>query len=46
MLAQGASLIEIAQVLRHSDIATTAGYAKIDRVALRSVAHVWPGVAR
>jgi len=46
MLAQGASLIEIAQVLRHSDIATTAGYAKIDRVALRSVAHVWPEVAR
>jgi site-specific recombinase XerD len=27
MLAQGGSLIEIAQVLRHSDIATTAGYA-------------------
>lgn len=46
MLRQGGNLIEIAQVLRHSDIATTAGYAKIDRVALRSVAHVWPGVAR
>jgi integrase/recombinase XerD len=46
MLARGGSLIEIAQVLRQSDLDTTAGYAKVDRVALRSVAHVWPGVAR
>lgn len=46
MLRQGADLLEIAQVLRHSDLGTTSGYAKVDRVALRSVAHAWPGIAR
>jgi site-specific recombinase XerD len=43
MLRQGGDLLEIAQVLRQSDIATTAGYAKVDRVALRTVARPWPG---
>ncbi len=43
MLRQGGDLAEIAQVLRHSDLATTAGYAKVDRAALRSVARPWPG---
>jgi site-specific recombinase XerD len=43
MLRQGADLAEIAQILRHSDLATTAGYAKVDRVSLRSVARPWPG---
>ena len=43
MLRQGGDLLEIAQVLRQSDLGTTAGYAKVDRVALRSVAAVWPG---
>lgn len=42
MLRQGGDLLEIAQVLRQSDLQTTAGYAKVDRVALRSVAQPWP----
>jgi len=43
MLRGGASLPEIAQVLRHSNIATTAVYAKVDRVALTELAKPWPG---
>ncbi len=43
MLYQGVRLSEISQVLRHRDIATTAIYAKVDRVALRNVAQPWPG---
>jgi integrase len=46
MLRQGGNLIEIAQVLRQSDLGTTSGYAKVDRVALRSVAQTWPGAGR
>ena len=46
MLRQGGDLIEIAQVLRQSDLATTSGYAKVDRVALRTLAQPWPGAGR
>jgi integrase/recombinase XerD len=46
MLRRGGDLTEIAQVLRQSDLGTTAGYAKIDRAALRMVTRPWPGVAR
>ena len=46
MLRQGLALPEIAQVLRHRDLATTAIYAKVDRVALRSVVQPWPGSER
>ena len=46
MLAQGAALVEISQVLRHSDLATTAIYAKVDLRRLRQVARPWPGAAR
>jgi site-specific recombinase XerD len=42
MLRRGASLTEIAQVLRHRHIDTTAIYAKVDRDALRSLAQPWP----
>jgi site-specific recombinase XerD len=42
MLRRGASLTEIAQVLRHRHIDTTAIYAKVDRNALRLVAPPWP----
>ena len=45
MLRAGASLPEIAQVLRHSQLKTTAIYAKVDRAALRSLALPWPGGA-
>ena len=42
MLRQGASLTEIAQVLRHRHVDTTAIYAKVDRDQLRSIAQPWP----
>jgi len=43
MLRQGGDLVEIAQILRQSDLGTTSGYAKVDRAALRAVAQPWPG---
>jgi len=43
MLRGGASLTEVAQVLRHRRVATTAMYAKVDHRALRSLAPPWPG---
>jgi site-specific recombinase XerD len=43
MLREGASLPEIAQVLRHREIKTTAIYAKVDRARLRELAMPWPG---
>lgn len=46
LLAQGAGLVAISQVLRHHDLATTALYAKVDLLALRRVAQPWPGTAR
>jgi integrase/recombinase XerD len=43
MLREGASLPEIAQVLRHERLETTAQYARVDRRALRELARPWPG---
>ena len=43
MLNAGASLPEIAQVLRHSQLRTTAVYARVDRKALRPLGLPWPG---
>ncbi len=43
MLRRGASLPEIAQVLRHRHPDTTAIYAKVDRDALRPLCRPWPG---
>jgi site-specific recombinase XerD len=43
MLRGGASLSEIAQVLRHASTQTTAIYAKVDRRALRALVQPWPG---
>jgi integrase/recombinase XerD len=42
LLRAGVGLEQIAQVLRHSSVTTTAIYAKVDRVALRSLARPWP----
>jgi site-specific recombinase XerD len=44
MLRQGASLQEIAGVLRHRSIATTEIYAKVDLVALGEITQPWPEV--
>jgi site-specific recombinase XerD len=46
LLRRGATLVEISQVLRHSDLATTAVYAKVDLARLREVAQPWPGADR
>jgi site-specific recombinase XerD len=46
MLAAGAALVDISQVLRHSDLATTAIYAKVDIGRLRQVARTWPRATR
>jgi integrase/recombinase XerD len=43
MLGQGSRLAEIGQVLRHRHLETTALYAKVDDVALATVARTWPG---
>ncbi len=43
MLHRGASLTEIAQVLRHRDVDTTAIYAKVDYASLRALTQRWPG---
>ena len=46
MLAAGASLDEIGQVLRHQRRDTTAIYAKVDRRSLAAVVRPWPGAMR
>ena len=42
MLGGGASMSEIAEVLRHRSPQTTEIYAKVDLGALRSLALPWP----
>jgi integrase/recombinase XerD len=42
LLAAGASLTEIAPVLRHTNLSSTAIYAKVDRATLRTLARPWP----
>lgn len=44
MLRHGASLQEIAGVLRHRSTVTTEIYAKVDVAALRQIAQPWPEV--
>jgi integrase/recombinase XerD len=43
MLAAGAPLEEIGQVLRHRSTLSTSNYARVDLVVLRTVAQPWPG---
>lgn len=43
MLRSGATLGEVAQVLRHRSLTTTTIYAKVDRGALQALALPWPG---
>jgi site-specific recombinase XerD len=46
LLRAGSSLDEIGELLRHRSPNTTAVYAKVDLVALRTLALPWPGVER
>ncbi len=43
MLRRGASLRQIAQILRHRNTQTTEIYARVDLDALRDLAQPWPG---
>ncbi len=43
LLRRGASMAEIAEVLRHQSAATTEIYAKVDLNGLRTLALPWPG---
>lgn len=42
LLTAGASLVEISDVLRHTDLATTAIYARADLAALAPLVRAWP----
>jgi site-specific recombinase XerD len=42
LLRAAAPLTEIAPVLRHTNLSTTAMYAKVDRMTLRTLARPWP----
>ena len=43
MLKQGASLVEIGDILRHRLVSTTEIYAKVDMMGLQSLAQPWLG---
>lgn len=45
LLASGASLAEIGELLRHERLETTQIYAKLDFDALRALAQPWPGAS-
>jgi len=42
-LNAGATLDEVAQLLRHEGVASTVIYAKVDRSRLTALARLWPG---
>jgi len=46
MVAAGVPLVQIAQVLRHRSLQTTAVYARVDLERLRLLAVSWPGSAQ
>jgi len=46
MVKAHVSLVEIAQVLRHKSLQSTAIYARVDLDTLRELAAPWPGGAR
>jgi integrase/recombinase XerD len=46
LLREGASMIDIGQVLRHKHLESTAIYAKVDLGRLRLAASAWPGTIR
>ena len=46
LLRDGASLVEIGQLLRHHSVSVTALYAKVDHRALSGLVQPWPGATR
>ena len=46
LLREGASMLDISQVLRHKYLESTAIYAKVDLQRLRLAAPPWPGALR
>ncbi|MDJ0358499.1 hypothetical protein [Paenarthrobacter sp. PH39-S1] len=46
MVNSGVPLPEIAQVLRHQSLTSTAAYARVDINGLRALARPWPGGER
>jgi integrase/recombinase XerD len=44
MLRHGASLQDVASLLRHRSVTTTEIYAKVDVTALQMIAQPWPEV--
>ena len=46
MVAAGVPLVDIAQVLRHHSLQTTALYGRVDLDRLRDLAAPWPGSAQ
>jgi site-specific recombinase XerD len=46
LLLEGASMIDVSQVLRHNQLESTAIYAKVDLGRLRLAASPWPGAVR
>lgn len=46
MLARGATMREVGQVLRHDDSSVTAIYAKVDQSSLSLPVRPWPGTPR
>jgi site-specific recombinase XerD len=46
LIGAGGSLKEVADLLGHRSLDTTAIYAKVDISALRQVALAWPEVVR
>ena len=46
MIAAGVPLVEIAQVLRHHSLQTTAVYARVDLDRLRLLCAPWPAGAQ
>lgn len=46
LLREGASLIDVSQVLRHKHLESTTIYAKVDLARLREAAGAWPGAVR
>jgi len=45
LLARGAPLVEVGQLLRHRALSTTAIYAKLDHRSLGELARPWPGAS-